>query len=104
LIAREQLALLKPSAVLVNIARGPIVDECALVERLESGSLAGAALDVFSEEPLPNTHPLTRFENVILAPHSIGHVDSLFHVGVESVIAELEALRDGRPPIHAVLR
>lgn len=102
LIGREQLALLKPSALLVNIARGPIVDENALVELLEGGSLRGAALDVFSEEPLPSTHPLTRLENVVLAPHSIGHIDSLFRAGVESVLAELAALREGRLPLHPV--
>ncbi|HEY7060440.1 MAG TPA: D-2-hydroxyacid dehydrogenase family protein [Chloroflexota bacterium] len=69
LLSRERLALLRPSAYLINTARGAIVDEVALVETLQGGRLAGAALDVFHEEPLPPDHPLRRLDNVILTPH-----------------------------------
>jgi phosphoglycerate dehydrogenase-like enzyme len=69
LLSRERLALLRPSSYLINTARGAIVDEGALVEILQHGRLAGAALDVFHEEPLPAEHPLRRLDNVILTPH-----------------------------------
>ena len=69
LIGRSELALLRPHAMLVNTGRGGVVDEDALVEALEQGRLAGAALDVFREEPLPPGHPLTRLPNVVLTPH-----------------------------------
>ena len=70
LINRERLALMKPTAVLINTARGPVVDEPALIEALEQGRLAGAALDVFEEEPLPEDSPLRRMGNVLLSPHN----------------------------------
>jgi phosphoglycerate dehydrogenase-like enzyme len=69
LLSRERLALLRPTAYLINTARGAIVDEAALVEMLQTGRLAGAALDVFHEEPLPADHPLARLDNVLLTPH-----------------------------------
>ena len=69
LLSAERLALLRPSAYLINTARGAIVDEAALAEMLESGRLAGAALDVFGQEPLPVDHPLRRLDNVVLTPH-----------------------------------
>ena len=69
LLSRERLALMRPNAYLINTARGAIVDEAALVEMLQTGRLAGAALDVFHEEPLPADHPLRRLDNVLLAPH-----------------------------------
>jgi phosphoglycerate dehydrogenase-like enzyme len=69
LLSRERLALLRPTSYLINTARGAVVDEGALVEMLESGRLAGAALDVFHEEPLPADHPLRRLDSVVLTPH-----------------------------------
>jgi len=69
LIGAAELAAMKPSAVLINTARGPVVDEAALVEALTSGGIAGAGLDVFEEEPLPVDSPLCRLENVVLTPH-----------------------------------
>jgi len=61
---------MKPTAVLINTARGPIVDETALIEALQKGRIAGAALDVFEIEPLPLDSPLRRMENVLLAAHN----------------------------------
>jgi phosphoglycerate dehydrogenase-like enzyme len=70
------IAAMRPSSFLINVARGGIVDEPALITALEQHSIAGAALDVFSDEPLPADHPLWRLDNVILTPHIAG-----FHVG-----------------------
>ncbi len=70
LINRDSLAVVKPSAVLINTARGPVVEEGALVEALRAGSLAGAGLDVFEDEPLPAASPLRSMENVLLGSHN----------------------------------
>ena len=70
LINAKTLAKMKPSAVVINTARGPIVDEPALIKALRSGQIAGAALDVFEYEPLPHDNPLMKMDNVMLAPHN----------------------------------
>jgi D-3-phosphoglycerate dehydrogenase / 2-oxoglutarate reductase len=70
LINHDTLSLMKPNAVLINTARGPIVDEKALIEALQAKRLAGAALDVFEHEPLPLESPLLNMDNVMLAPHN----------------------------------
>jgi len=70
LMNAETVAMMKPSAVLINTARGPIVHEDALIEALQAGRLGGCALDVFEVEPLPSDSPLTKMDNVMLAPHN----------------------------------
>ena len=73
LVGEAELAMMKPNTLLVNTSRGPIVEESALVDALESRSIAGAALDVFNTEPLPTGHPLRTLDNVLATPH-IGYV------------------------------
>ena len=75
-IDAKVLAAMKPSAFVVNLARGGIIDEPALIDALRNGTIAGAALDVFAEEPLPAGHPFYSMDNVIMTPHMAG-----FHVG-----------------------
>jgi phosphoglycerate dehydrogenase-like enzyme len=69
MVGAEVISAMKPGAFLLNLARGPVVDEKALIHALESGTLAGAALDVFDEEPLPKNHPFWQMKNVIVTPH-----------------------------------
>src|SRR6202022_169009 len=69
LVGRDDLARMKPTAYLVNTARGPIVDEAALLEALTQRKIAGAGVDVFSVEPLPVDHPFRKLDNIVLTPH-----------------------------------
>ena len=73
LLNAERIGAMKPGAVLINISRGPIVDETALLGALQSNRIRGAALDVFESEPLPPDHPLWRLENALISPHSADH-------------------------------
>lgn len=80
LIDDAALAQMKPGALLINTARGGLIDEAALVRALQSGTLGGACLDVFAEEPLPAESPLRQLDNVILTPHTAGYPDGpTFH-------------------------
>lgn len=96
LIDEAALARMKPTAVLVNTARGPIVQEAALARALEQGKLAGAALDVFEVEPLPLDSPLRRLDNVMLAPHNSNSSPTAWERVHESTIVQLlDGLRAG---------
>ena len=75
LIGPEELAAMKPSGVIMNVGRGPVIDEPALVEALQQGRIRGAALDVFDVEPLPVGHPFWKMDNVLLSPHSADHTE-----------------------------
>jgi D-3-phosphoglycerate dehydrogenase len=97
MLGARELALMKPDALLINCARGGVVDTAALVEALHRGHLSGAALDVYDQEPLPADHPLRSCEQVILTPHNADQtpegVDLLNEGALDNVIAFLE----GRP-------
>jgi phosphoglycerate dehydrogenase-like enzyme len=103
LLDRERLARLRPGAILVNTARGAIVDEQALVEALRSGRLAGAGLDVFATEPLPPDHPLRTTPNVVLTPHIGWKVEEVFAEWAEIAAEQLAAWLDGSLPASEVL-
>jgi phosphoglycerate dehydrogenase-like enzyme len=100
LLDARRLALLKPSALLVNVARGGIVDQAALVAALREGRLAGAGLDVFEVEPLPSDDELLELGNVVVSPHALGYTDELFRGCVESACAAIAAVGCGRIPAH----
>ena len=96
LLDARRLALMKPTAYLINTARGPIVNESALVAALSDGTIAGAGLDVFDQEPLPSGHPLTKLPNVILTPHLGWPTDEGYANFAESAAEVLLAYLDGR--------
>jgi phosphoglycerate dehydrogenase-like enzyme len=88
---------MKSSAYLVNVGRGEIVDDDALVEALRMGAIAGAGLDVFAEEPLPSDHPYWTLDNVILTPHVSGYLPDFFARAFEIFLDNLDRLLAGRP-------
>ncbi len=97
LIGPEEFALMKPGAYLINTARGPIVDEAALVAALREGRIAGAGLDVYDIEPLPSDHPLRALDNVVLSPH-LGYVTvENFRTCYAGVVENIRAYLDGKP-------
>jgi phosphoglycerate dehydrogenase-like enzyme len=98
LVNRERLALMKPSAFLINTARGGLVDENALIEALAAGTIAGAGLDVFEVEPLPAGSPLRGLPNVVLTPHCAGGSISAVAMMTERCVDNILAIRDGRSP------
>jgi D-3-phosphoglycerate dehydrogenase len=102
LLTRERLALLKPSALFVNTARAALVDEAALVEMLRDGRLWGAALDVYSEEPLPPGHPLTALPNVVLTPHIGWVAEGSYAVFIADVAKNILAYLDGETPPNVI--
>jgi glyoxylate reductase len=101
-LGRAELAAMKPGALLVNTARGGVVDQEALIEALRDGRLGGAALDVMDPEPLPTDSPLMTLPNVLLAPHiaSASHATRgrMASMAVDNLLAALE----GRRPPHCV--
>jgi len=102
LLGEEQFLLMKPDAVVINTARGPIVNEAALIDALQKRKIAGAALDVFEKEPLSAESPLASMDNVILTSHSIAWTEELFRdMGRMDCMGALAVYR-GEPPQHVV--
>lgn len=98
LMSRERIFGMKPGALLVNVSRGPVVDEVALIEALRTGRIGGAALDVFTTQPLPPEHPLLQLDNVIVTPHMAGITDeSMMRMGVGAAGEAIRILEGGLP-------
>jgi len=97
MLGKEQFALMKKGVIFINTARGPIVDEAALIQALASGHVAGAGLDVFEVEPLPAGHPLTEMPNVVLTPHSAGITPEVLEAGLALSIENVWNFYSGSP-------
>lgn len=102
LLGRAQFARMKPSAILVNVARGEVLVEDDLIAALTERTIAAAALDVFTVEPLPTESPLWALDNVLLTPH-VSYVDpGTLRRGIEEFAANFERFREGRPLLHEI--
>jgi len=102
MIGAAQIAAMKPTSVLINVGRGAVVDEAALIKALEDGKIRGAALDVFAVEPLPAGHPFYRMENVLLSPHTADHVQDFIHLAVEAFLENLKRFQARQPLMNLV--
>ena len=97
LVGRDDLARMKPTSYLVNTARGPIVDEAALLQTLQQNKIAGAAVDVFSVEPLPVDHPFRKLDNMVVTPH-LGYVtEETFRAHYGQMVEGIDAWFNGEP-------
>ncbi len=102
IVAAHQLSLMKTTAYLINTARGPLVDEAALIDALREHRIAGAALDVYDVEPLPPNHPFLSLENVVLSPH-MGYVThEAYRLFFGQVVETIESYLKGRVPSRAL--
>jgi len=98
LMSRDRIGRMRPGALLVNVSRGPVVDDEALIAALASGRIGGAALDVFTTQPLPADHPYLAMDNVIVTPHMAGITDdSMMRMGVGAASEALRVLGGDLP-------
>lgn len=104
LVGEREFALMKSTAYFINTARGPIVDERAAYKTLVERRIAGAALDVFEQEPVAADNPILKLDNVIVTPHSICWTDEFFRNNAESAFRAVEAMAGGQMPTHVVNR
>ncbi len=102
LVTARLLSLMKPTAYLINTARGPLVDAVALVAALRERRIAGAGLDVFDVEPLPAGHPLLTLDNVVLTPHTGYVTQEAYHIFFRQVVENIESFLDGQLPTRAL--
>nr|WP_254544855.1 D-2-hydroxyacid dehydrogenase [Halomarina sp. BND7] len=103
LISTEELAAMRDDAILINVARGPVVDQEALVDALEAGELGGAALDVFEAEPLPEESPLWEFEEVLVTPHCAGFTKDYYRNVAELVRKNLARIDAGEEFVNRIV-
>jgi phosphoglycerate dehydrogenase-like enzyme len=102
MIGEPEFAAMKPTAVVINVGRGPVIDEAALIGALSSGRIKGAALDVFDQEPLPPGHPFYKLESVLLSPHCADHTPDWLDNAMKFFIAQYERFRKGEPLLNVV--
>jgi phosphoglycerate dehydrogenase-like enzyme len=102
MIGEHELCAMKPDAVIINLGRGPVIEERALIHALADGRIKGAALDVFDQEPLPAGHPFYKLENVLLSPHCADHTPHWLDQAMQFFIEQFKRFRDGQPLMHVV--
>jgi len=102
LIGEVEFEAMKPDAVIINVGRGPVIDEAAMVRALSSNRIKGAALDVFDTEPLPPGHPFYRLENVLLSPHCADHTPGWLDDSMRFFLSNFERYRKGEPLLNVV--
>jgi len=102
LIGERELLLMKPSAIFINLGRGPIVDERALISVLQAGKIRGAGLDVFEQEPVEADNPLLKMENVVLTPHQGGTTREVWRRRADFSFENFRLILEGKPPLSLV--
>jgi phosphoglycerate dehydrogenase-like enzyme len=102
MIGEAEFAAMKPTAVLINVGRGPVINEGAMIGALAGGRIRGAALDVFDHEPLPAGHPFYKLENVLLSPHCADHTPDWLDNAMKFFIEQYERFRKGEPLLNIV--
>jgi phosphoglycerate dehydrogenase-like enzyme len=102
MIGEAEFAAMRPSAVIINVGRGPVIDERAMIKALSDHKIKGAALDVFDEEPLPKSHPFYKLENVLLSPHCADHTPDWLDNAMRFFIPQFERFRRGEPLLNVV--
>jgi phosphoglycerate dehydrogenase-like enzyme len=98
MIGEAELRKMKPSAFLINMARGPIIDEAALLRALSKRWIQGAGIDVFEQEPTPPDNPLLKMGNVILAPHALAWTDQIYDGQWDCILGQMNDIRGGKAP------
>jgi phosphoglycerate dehydrogenase-like enzyme len=98
LVGRDDLLRMKPTAYIVNTARGPIIDETALLEVLQQKRIAGAGIDVFSIEPLPVDHPFRKLDNMVITPHLGYATEEVFRGHYAQMVEGIDGWLKGDPP------
>jgi phosphoglycerate dehydrogenase-like enzyme len=102
LIGRREFELMKPEAVIMNVGRGPVIQEPAMIEALQTGRIRGAALDVFDVEPLPPDNPLWSMDNVLMTCHCVDHVNGWVESAVVFFLEQFARWRKGEPLLNVV--
>jgi len=102
MIGQAAFASMKPETVIVNVGRGPVIDEAAMVEALSTGRIKGAALDVFDREPLPAGHPLYSLKNVLLSPHCADHTPDWLERAMQFFLDQFARYSKGEPLMNVV--
>jgi len=102
MLGEPEFAAMKPEAVVINIGRGPVIDEAAMVRALSEGRIKGAGLDVFDTEPLPAGHALYNLKNVLLSPHCADHTPDWLDRGMRFFLEQFERFRKGEPLLNVV--
>jgi phosphoglycerate dehydrogenase-like enzyme len=102
MLGPDEFAAMKPSAVVINVGRGPVIEEAAMVQALSLGLIKGAALDVFNQEPLPAGHPFYSLENVLLSAHCADHTPDWMDLAMRFFLDQFERFRKGEPLLNVV--
>jgi phosphoglycerate dehydrogenase-like enzyme len=97
MVSDAEFAAMKPGAVILNVGRGPVIDEPAMIRALESGRIKGAGLDVTAVEPLPADSPLYKMDNVLLSPHCADHTTDWLNDAMTLFLQQLERFLEGKP-------
>ena len=99
---QSRLAKMKADAYLLNVGRGPLIDDAALIEALQARRIGGAALDVFVEEPLPVESPYWSLDNVLITPHTAAVTDKLWDRHYDLIVENMDRFLEGRPLLYEV--